>query len=81
MMLVRSFMGRGAGICCVGVVELRMRRPTLCSKEPAVVATIAASVIVVQFNISSFAKVLILNLYINHRAFPLNSVEEIFFVK
>jgi hypothetical protein len=33
MMLVRSFMGRGARICCVGVVELGMRRPTLCSKN------------------------------------------------
>lgn len=70
MMLVRSFMGRGAGICCVGVVELRMRRPTLCSKEPAVVAAIATSVIVVQFNISSLAKVLILNLYQRTGHFP-----------
>ena len=33
MMLVRSFMGRGARICCVGVVQLGMRRPTLCSKN------------------------------------------------
>jgi hypothetical protein len=33
MMLVRSFRGRGARICCVGVVELGMRRPTLCSKN------------------------------------------------
>lgn len=56
MMSDRRFVGRGAGICCVGVVRLRMRRQTLCSKQPALVAGVAARVIIALFNITMIAQ-------------------------